>query len=617
MAKMIPTEGPRDRDGNLQKSREADIYKALSSLPDDFWVLHSYKMVTVKHEELYEREADFIIFHPDLGILCIEAKAGNVYYKDDEWHYGNGRRMYRYNGPYEQARSLMRNIQDRFYECGCGNLFDSCKLIAAVWFPSIRESSLKDIGLASDADIAVTLSLDDLSNPEPKIRQIFEIGIRGKQTNLNKRQAQQIIERVLCPSLSIVPTSRFEYDIAEVSFVRLLKAQTAVLDFIEDQDSAAIKGAAGTGKTLIAVEYAKRMSSRGEKTLFLCRTSLLAKDVQSRLKDYDNADAYTIDSFAELMGASKSGSTSSKCTALALELMDMIGTRLFPYRHVIVDEGQDFGEHFITEYEIIELLYSLASEYKNGSLYMFYDDRQKTTSGTLPRFIDNADCKLTLHVNCRNSRDIADCAICGADVSLKQDPKYRAAGIPVGGKPQLFVSKDARAQRDYISQRINELRAKEFEDSDIAIVTCKTINNSALTGYVTKRRGKTTWAGTDVPFTTYTKFKGMEADAVILVDVDTNVWHLDNLDDWRINWADQAFSQQEEDKLFSEWLKSRTSPASSNAFYVAASRAKFELSIVCDMDENECTLLVQMLCEKPGRNPIKKLAKLLRAEQVN
>ena len=614
MAKMIPTEGPRDRDGNLKFSREADIYKALATLPDDYWVLHSYRMVSVKGEKLTEREADFVVFHPDLGILCIEAKAGNVYFKNDEWRYGNGRTM-PHGGPYEQAATLKYIIRDRFSECGCKEYLKSCKIMHAVWFPSIKASSLKDIGIASDADAAITLSFDDLLNPEPKIREIFSINVHGIKTDLGKKQAQLIVERVLCPTLSITPTSKFEYEIADVSFVRLLESQIAVLDFIEGQKSAAIKGAAGTGKTLIAVEYAKRMSNKGEKTLYLCRTSLLSKDIQSRLKNYENADAYTIDSFSDLMSGHP-GSPSDKCQWLALELMNLMGTNEFPYRHVIIDEGQDFGERYIVESELVEILYSLVSEYKDGTLYMFYDDKQKSMRGTLPRFIDDADCKLTLHVNCRNSRDIADCAICGADVSFRQEARYRAAGVPVGDKPQLFASTLPRFQRDYIVRRIDELRAKGFEDSDIAIVTCKTIKNSAVYGYVTNRRGQTTWTGTEIPFTTYTKFKGMEADAVILVDVDSSVWQLSDRDDWENNWISLPDNEPEEE-LFSQWLSTRTKPAFSDAFYIAASRAKFELSIVCDMDDADCSKLVQMLRGKPGRKPAGNLAKLLHAQLVN
>ena len=610
MAKMIPDQGPRDRDGNLEKSRESVIYEALATLPDDFWIIHSYKMVTVKQRELKEREADFIVFHKELGILCIEAKAGNVSYRGDKWYYGNGKPMHN-NGPYEQAAKVKYSIMDRFRECGCGDLVDSCKIMSAVWFPSIRQDTLKDIGLASDADRAITLSYDDLANPEPKIRTIFDINTYGKVTELSKEQAQRVIERVLCPTLNIVPTSRFEYDIADVVFIRLLESQRKVLDFIEDQRSVAIKGAAGTGKTLIATEYAKRMSDLGEKALYLCRTSLLANDIKSRLKNSKNADAFTIDSFADFLDV-KEGGINRTCEALAEKLMQIWEAKTFPYDHVIIDEGQDFGDSAIEENGIVDLLYSLVKDRPYGTMYMFYDDKQKSQANTLPDFIANADCKLTLHTNCRNSRSIAECAIRGADVSFKQNTRYRASGVPDGGKPQLFVSKSSRDQKDYINDRIAELQEKGLKD--IAIVTCKTIKGSVLEGYTTTRRGKTTWFNTTIPFTTYTKFKGMEADAVILVDIDTSVWKMD--DSSNLDMLEGVLDNENLEQLRELWLDTHESPAYSNAFYIAASRAKHELSLVCDMDNDECATLVRMLCGKPGKNPTGKLAKLLRAERV-
>ena len=590
------------------------MYAALSTLPDDYYVIHSYRMVSVKENSLQEREADFVVFHPELGILCIEAKAGKVHYENDTWYYANGKPMKR-GGPYEQASSLKYNIRDRFYDCGCKDLINSCKIAFAVWFPSLSERLLGRINLASDADRAITLTCDDLANPEPAIRRIFDIDVHGKKTNLTSNQARRIVERVLCPALNITPTARLEYEVAENSFIRLLDSQAVILDFMEGQRSAAIRGAAGTGKTLIAVEYAMRMSDKGEKTLYLCRTGMLAKDIRNRVEKHKNADAHNIDSLAEMYGM-KSGSVHEKCAALAAEFYDMLGSTSFEYQHVIIDEGQDFGEDYIAENELIELLYDLVTIHKNGTLYIFYDDRQKSSSKALPEFIQNVDCKLTLHVNCRNSRDIAECAIRGADVSFKQDPRYRAAGVPVGSKPQLFVSSSAREQRDYINKRIAQLREMGLED--ITIVTCKTIEGSALKGYKTSRRGNVTWENTGIPFTTYTKFKGMESEAVILVDVDASVWKLNDYGSWyAIESSLENESEYQIDKRFTQWLETRTEPAFSDAFYIAASRAKFELSIVCDMFESDCEKLVRMLCGNPGRKPANKLAKLLKAENVS
>ena len=89
MATMIPGR-PREYD---PRSRECEIYAALEQLPDDYYVVHSYTLLSTINDEVRENEADFVVFHKDRGLVCIEAKAGRVGYSDGEWRYASGRAM--------------------------------------------------------------------------------------------------------------------------------------------------------------------------------------------------------------------------------------------------------------------------------------------------------------------------------------------------------------------------------------------------------------------------------------------------------------------------------------------------------------------------------------------
>ena len=81
---------PREYD---PRSREGEIYAALEQLPDDYYVVHSYTLLSTINDEVRENEADFVVFHKDRGLVCIEAKAGRVGYSDGEWRYASGRAM--------------------------------------------------------------------------------------------------------------------------------------------------------------------------------------------------------------------------------------------------------------------------------------------------------------------------------------------------------------------------------------------------------------------------------------------------------------------------------------------------------------------------------------------
>lgn len=82
MAIMYP-EKPYECEPN---SCEDIMFDCLKKLPDTFYVFHSYKIVNVIDETIRESETDFVVVHPEKGILCLEAKAGKVKF-DNGWRY--------------------------------------------------------------------------------------------------------------------------------------------------------------------------------------------------------------------------------------------------------------------------------------------------------------------------------------------------------------------------------------------------------------------------------------------------------------------------------------------------------------------------------------------------
>ena len=146
------------------------------------------------------------------------------------------------------------------------------------------------------------------------------------------------------PPLNPLLLESVAVDGAHMVFHKLLKEQSAVLNFLDEQRTAVINGAAGTGKTLVAVEKAKRHARRGEKVLFLCFNSQLKDYLSENFAD-ENIEYSTIAGFAcRLCHTPK-----PDYDALERLLMTMWENKSFPYRHVIVDEGQDFGSDDIAE----------------------------------------------------------------------------------------------------------------------------------------------------------------------------------------------------------------------------------------------------------------------------
>ena len=60
-------------------SQEGLMFDALTLLPDDYYVFHSFRISTVQDNTFHESETDFVIFHKKHGVICLEAKACLLY----------------------------------------------------------------------------------------------------------------------------------------------------------------------------------------------------------------------------------------------------------------------------------------------------------------------------------------------------------------------------------------------------------------------------------------------------------------------------------------------------------------------------------------------------------
>lgn len=121
-----------------------------------------------------------------------------------------------------------------------------------------------------------------------------------------------------------------------------------------------------------------------------------------------------------------------------------------------------------------------------------------------------------------------------------------------------------------IGKTVDRLRAANYPYNQICILTLKTEATSILSGVkkVGNHEIHSNRGSTGVLFTTSRKFKGLESDAIIIIDVDSS-----------------SFSDADGKMLF----------------YVGSSRAKHQLDIVFVVDERQLETLGQEL--SPQRFP--------------
>lgn len=579
MAHMIPAV-PKEFD---ERSHEGDVFNALSKLPEDYYIFHSVSTVGVTDDNtFYERELDFVVASPKKGILAIEVKAGNsIKYDGRTWRYSSGKVM-SHGGPYNQAATAKRAISNKFTDHRderIRELYKRTKFIHAVFFPEMTAEKMSAMqGLPEEADLRITMCAEDLINPTKKIAEMFSVRIPALRANTDENKIsdedfQLILDEVLCPHFNLIPSPQAKTIAINERLNQLLREQYLILDFLEEQKSAVINGAAGTGKTMVAVEKARRHSMNGDKVLFLCYNRMLCdhlieehKNNESKAyrKQFENVDFMTISRLAK-----KVTGDFKNYDGLYEWLLECVDKkRELGYKHIIVDEGQDFGlvdsdlseEHGTSNENtsIIDALQEAAHE-NVGTFYLFYDKYQMIQGGgsveyDLPYCIENSDCRLTLHKNCRNTKEIAR-----TSVTPLRDKKNKAVKANVSCsweepiKPVFHIVEDSAAVKGTLDQTLAKL--EKLDVKDVIILTPGTFEHSAIYSDLRfsadPQDGYAYYMHGDIEYkvTTCIRFKGLEADAIFMIDLNKD-----------------SFTGQK-----------------GLEFYVGTSRAKHFLDLICNV----------------------------------
>ena len=413
-----------------------------------------------------------------------------------------------------------------------------------------------------------SLSKEALADPEKFLTRIYSIELPNRiETNLTEAEAQKLIREIFCPQFNVFPSASLDSDLKKLVFHRLLREQAGILNFLEDQRSASINGAAGTGKTMIAIEKAQRNAAENQSTLFLCYNSQL-KNFLSENYSNPKIHYYTIAGLA----CKLCNTTFPDYKRMKNVLEDMYFSGAFPYDHVVVDEGQDFGSEILEQTDILQLIHDLIidNEEKNGTFYVFYDRLQLIQADKIPQFIEDSDCKLTLYRNCRNTENIA---VTSLRPISERKPKLLENAVKGTPAKIHFCDTEAKAMEE-LDMTIDNILAEGFKD--VVILTCKTEDSSLLKSGIKDGRYRNKYR-----FTTCRKFKGLEADAIILIDVDGESFNPDNV----------------------------------LIYYVGTSRARLRLDVITMLSDEECLDILQNTLKRTGkiRKPRRELASALNA----
>lgn len=525
---------------------EAQLYEQFNTLDDNFFVFHSVRWMNKNSKYLNFGETDYVIFDKTRGIICLEVKHGGIK--------GNNGRIHQVNRRTEEEVEINPMFQaDRsryFFIEKLKTIFYKHKvkipIYSAVVFSGIDSKDLRGT-LPNEYKInGNTFFHDNMIDLNAMLDNFFRYH-NVNQLTLSSKIVKDIID-LISPEFGAFPSLSNAVRQNEFLFNQMTNQQSYLLDYLEEQKTAAIQGGAGTGKTMIAVEKAKRIS-RDESVIFLCFNNMLVNFLQTRYsKELPNVHFTNLYQLAAK--AMKTQVDEDKIQIFLNNVEDY--PEIWNFDSVIIDEGQDFTDSQIKSLREIALL-------RDGHFYIFYDKNQLVQQRNMLTWLDYMDCRLVLTINCRNTKRIAETSLAPLDID---EVKMR---LTVDGDiPVFHHSLNKEDFLSWIHNRIKLYNGEGIDLDNIVIITTKTIEKSILKG--TEKIGKyyigdTAKEGT-VLFTTSRKFKGLEADVIILIDVDA-----------------ETFNSEEARRVF----------------YVGASRAKSYLEIISSFPIEEEVELYQSL----------------------
>ena len=494
---------------------ECLVYEALSKLNNEYVVFHSYRWLGEINQRRSEGEADFVVLHPQKGILSIEVKAGSIAFNNGNWIQINRHtKESKIIDPVGQAAESQYRIQNYLRRHFNGQI---PVVGRAVWFPSV---SIHDkITLPLEVNRDSIFDVGSLDNPAKNLDKAFSywklnLGVRG--TELCIHDFKNVI-KLLMPSFKIVESVASTAFESKRSYIQMTRQQASILNFLQEQPTAVIHGPAGTGKTMLAIEKANMLASKGEKVLYLCFNEFLVSYLKEHYKD-TGIIFHNIRSLAEELMPHVECSISEIIPRFTEYFQNEYDDCLWSYNNVVIDEGQDIPESILAHISIL-------TDMLNGHYYVFYDKNQYIMMHKSTRWLDTyGDCRLVLYKNCRNTAEIA--RTIGTTVeNIKKDVYINDLS---GIIPKGSFYKTPKELIAVVSDFVTRMLQDKLKVEDVVILTIDSVKKSMLQNnmHIGSIPISTTPKKGHILFTSVRKFKGLEAKAILLIDI-----YVDKLDD--------------------------------------------------------------------------------------
>ena len=325
------------------------------------------------------------------------------------------------------------------------------------------------------------------------------------------------------------PKARIQRVRAEAK--RYTEDQFRALDFAQDNERVVFAGPAGTGKTLLAIESARRAARLGRRTLFLCYNELLGDWLEKEI-----APLAPIVEFARVARRmlSTSGLRAKEDPmfwakelplAAVAALKDAPEGSLRQYEELIVDEAQDFLRGGFIEF----LDHCVAGGLEKGRVRLFgdferqavYHSAELTLAELKEGWIQDL-ASFRLRDNCRNTPRVA--ALAGDLGGL--DPDYRSVLRQDDLIDPIIIEYENDAEQPgKLMDALLELLDEGYEIAEIVVLSMRSkemcMDKASGDAPNARNLGAGKSAKNGAFSSSVRRFKGLEAPVIVLTDIES------------------------------------------------------------------------------------------------
>ena len=444
----------------------------------NWYCLHSLGLSS--HVSKREGEIDFLLIGSK-GVFVIEIKGGRVRRNNGSWFFTDryGRITEKKESPFVQAKTSLYSLREVLIK-KFGPSFKQYVYGYGLVFPDINF----DIS-SPEWDPKIIFDNKDLDKPvnEYLIRlEKYWYSRQHSSLNINKKTVWNIVNYLRGDFETIIPVNIAIRE-SESEIVSFTNEQYGALDTMEENPRMIFSGPAGTGKTLLAMEKARRNNTNGVRTLFLCFNRLLGSHLALKAKR-EKLEKVTINSLHQFFY--QNITASGLADKIRNNNAENLFTEIYPeyflqswsaagkYDELIIDEGQDI----ITSKYIAALDHTIKGGFDKGKWSLFVDSESQKNIFQLFDYkvfskLKNNSTFYKLTVNCRNTKPIALQAEIITGYPLGKIKKIN--GLPV----RYLWYKNSSDQAHQVSTVINKLLKDGIEADEITILSPKRFMDSA------------------------------------------------------------------------------------------------------------------------------------------